>query len=176
MLYKKNVLTICDLSFLIILHKKWTILLVSLEYLVTFSRVFLFRLLFSCLHILKIIKYWFCLTFKAHGRESQADTITFCCPQLYRRLFQDYGLFKMSHKQQGNDCTKSFSESNFKISLSTQNTVRLWHWKYGRSKMDFKSSWRTHKKPFFNGFWVHNQHIKRLWLEVWVYVLQQLTL
>ena len=39
---KKVVLNICDLLFLIILHKKWTLSLVSLEDLVTFSRAFLF--------------------------------------------------------------------------------------------------------------------------------------
>ena len=54
---QKVVLNICDLSFLIMLDKKWALSLISLEDLVAFSRAFLFRLLFSCLHILKITAY-----------------------------------------------------------------------------------------------------------------------
>ena len=135
---QKIVLNICDLYFLIILSKKWTLSLDS----VTFSRAFLFRLLFSCLHILKNVTYWFCFNLQAHGRKSQADPLEFRCPRLYWRLFQNCGVVTNSH------CgvfTKSFSGSNFKISLSTQNPVSLWHWKYRGRKMAFKSSWCTHK-------------------------------
>ena len=142
---QKVVLSICNLSFLIILNKKWTLSLVLLEYLFTFSRAFLFRLLFSCLPILKIVTYWFGFKLQAYGRESYADLLAFRCPRLYWWLFQDCVVSKMCHKQQCRACTTSFSRCNFKISLSTQNTVWLWHWTYRRRKMDFKSSWWTHK-------------------------------
>ena len=131
--------------------------LVSLEDLVTFSRAFLFSLLFSCLHILNIVTYWSCFNLQALGRESQADLWRFVVHDCIDGFFRTVVYLKCLTINRAETVRSHFQGAILRFCCP----LRIWP-NYGTENIDvarwFLSHHGVHTKSFLTGLSVKNQH------------------